>query len=153
MNSPTNSTSTTLPSPAERPTASVVIFDGQCRFCTASVRSLTRFDWLGKLAYRSLHDPQVAVDYPDLSYDQMMREMHLVDQQGRRYGGAAAMRFACLRLPLLVPLGLIMHIPGTMPLWRFLYRTIAERRYRFGRIESCDGGTCSLHHRPRGQQS
>jgi predicted DCC family thiol-disulfide oxidoreductase YuxK len=147
------STSSALPSPAERPTANVVLFDGQCRFCTASVRSLVRFDWLGKLAYLSLHDPQVAVDYPDLSYEQMMREMHVVDQQGRRYGGAAALRFVFLRLPLLVPVGLCMHVPGTLPLWQFLYRVIAERRYRFGRLEACEGGTCSLHHRPRSQQS
>jgi hypothetical protein len=33
-----------------------------------------------------------------------------------------------------------------MPLWQWLYRQVADRRYRFNR-DDCDGGTCHLHGR------
>ena len=33
----------------------------------------------------------------------------------------------------------------TLPLWRWLYRQVAKRRYKFGKTAECDGGTCHLH--------
>ena len=48
-----------LPTPAERPDADVVIYDGQCGICTAQVRKLPWWDCQGKLSYLSLHDPEV----------------------------------------------------------------------------------------------
>lgn len=139
-----------FPTPDQRPHAPIVIYDGQCRICTSGVRSLTLFDWLGKLAYLSLHDPRVEQEFPDLTYEQMMSQMYVVNRQGLRLGAAAALRYALLRLPLGWPLGVLMHLPGTLPLWNWLYHQIAERRYRFGRLEDCEGGTCSIHAHKRG---
>ena len=75
-----------LPTPDENPDADVVIYDGHCKFCTGQVKNLARWDRGGKrLAFLSLHDPEVARRFPDLTYDQLMEEMYLVDQQGQRY--------------------------------------------------------------------
>ncbi len=82
-----------LPTIAERPDASVVIFDGDCRFCQGQVRRLARFDLGKSLAFVSLHDPEVARRYPDLSHEQLMEQMYVVARgSGRRYGGADAFR-------------------------------------------------------------
>ena len=43
----------------------------------------------------------------------MMEEMVVVDQQGNRYGGAAAFRYLTTRLPRLYVLAPLMHIPFT----------------------------------------
>jgi predicted DCC family thiol-disulfide oxidoreductase YuxK len=139
------STSVALPAPAARPQADVVIYDGHCRICTGQVKNLERWFAGGKLAYLSLHDPEVSTRYPDLSHDDLMREMYVVDRQGRRHGGAAAIRYLSRRLPRLWCIAPLLHLPGTMPLWSWLYRQVANRRYRFGRIESCDDGSCRLH--------
>src|SRR3954451_16035150 len=74
-----------LPTPAERPDSDVVIYDGQCRMCTAQVRKLPWWDCQKRLSYLSLHDPEVSRRWPDLSHDRMMQEMVIVD----RYGGGA----------------------------------------------------------------
>lgn len=143
---PKPESATALPSPEQRPEADVVIYDGQCRICTAQIQRLARFDGAGRLAYLSLHDPEVARRFPDLSYDDMMAAMYVVDQQGRRHRGADAVRYLSRRLPRLWWLAPLMHIPFSMPLWRWMYAQVANRRYKFGRIEeSCDGGTCHLH--------
>ncbi|HET6883178.1 MAG TPA: DUF393 domain-containing protein [Pirellulales bacterium] len=134
-----------LPSPEERPNADVVIFDGHCRICTAQIRRLAGWDWGGRLSYLSLHDARVAERYPDLSHDALMKEMYVVDRSGRRHPGASAIRHLSCRLPTLWWLAPILHIPGSLPIWSWLYRQIAHRRYRFGRVAECDGGTCHLH--------
>jgi predicted DCC family thiol-disulfide oxidoreductase YuxK len=132
-----------LPDPDARPGAEVVIYDGQCRICTGQARNLARLDWTGKLCYLSLHDLRVKARYPDLSFDDLMRQMYVVDRRGGRHGGARAVRYLSRVLPALWPIAVFLHIPGSLPLWQWLYGQVAKRRYRFG--ETCDEGTCRLH--------
>ena len=136
-----------LPTPEENPSADIVIYDGHCKFCTGQVQNLARWDRSGKrLAFLSLHDPEVARRFPDLTYDQLMEEMYLVDRRGRRFAGADAFRYLTTRLPLLYPLAPVMHIPFTRPLWRWGYKQVAKRRYRLmGKTGECDDGACAVH--------
>jgi predicted DCC family thiol-disulfide oxidoreductase YuxK len=138
---------TSLPTPAQRPGADVVIYDGHCKFCTGQVKRLARWDTRGRLAFLSLHDPQVAKDYPDLSYDRLMDEMAVVDRQGGRHWGAGAFRYLTTRLPRLYLLAPLMHIPFSMHLWRWGYRQVAKRRYWLaGKTgEACEGDACHVH--------
>jgi predicted DCC family thiol-disulfide oxidoreductase YuxK len=138
---------THLPAPEENPGGDVVIYDGHCKFCTVQVKKLAKWDTKRRLAFLSLHDPQVARLYPDLSYDDLMSEMYVVAPGGKRYGGAAAFRYLTTRLPRLYWLAPLMHLPFTMPLWRWGYRQVAKRRYWLaGRTgEACDDGTCGVH--------
>ncbi|TVQ02967.1 MAG: DUF393 domain-containing protein [Planctomycetaceae bacterium] len=135
----------TLPDPDRSPAADVVIYDGECRFCTGQVRNLRRLDIGGRrLSFLSLHDPRVSERYPDLSYDELMAQMYVVDGQGVRHGGSEAVRYLSRRLPALWPVMPILHLPGTAGLWRWAYRQVAARRYRIAG-KSCDDGACSIH--------
>jgi len=137
-----------LPAPEERPHADVVIYDGQCKFCRANVAIFARLDRAGRLSFLSLHDEQVYRRWPDLTHEQLMQEMVIVDRHGRRHVGAAAIRYLSLRVPLMWPLAPLLHIPGSMPLWRWLYRQVATRRYLIGgrRVE-CDEDVCKTHYK------
>ena len=46
------------------------------------------------------------------------------------------------RLRWLSPL---FHIPFSLPVWQWLYRLIADRRYRFGTVADCTDDACALH--------
>jgi predicted DCC family thiol-disulfide oxidoreductase YuxK len=140
-------TAAPLPSPSERPNTDVVIYDGNCRMCTAQVRKLAWWDCQRKLSYLSLHDPEAARRYPDLTHDMLMEQMYVVDRQGNRYGGAAAFRYLSRRLRRLWWLAPILNIPRSLPLWQWMYRQVAKRRYRFGRIDQCDEEACRIHAR------
>ena len=133
-----------LPDPDEKPDSDVVIFDGDCNFCQASVRQLYRLDALGRLAFISLHDERVAERYPDLTYDQMMEQMYIVASSGVRYGGGDAVRYLSRRLVLLWPAAPFLHIPGTARLWRWLYKQVAKRRYKIAG-KRCENDVCSVH--------
>ena len=139
-----------LPDPAERPDADVVIYDGKCNFCIGQVKNLMRFDCCGeRLSFLSLHDPRVAERYPDLSYDDLMAQMYVIDGSGRRHGGADAVRYLTRRLRLLWPAAPILHLPGSAGLWRWLYRQVAKQRYKLAGKktggEVCEGDACAVH--------
>ncbi|MCA9189483.1 MAG: DUF393 domain-containing protein [Planctomycetales bacterium] len=142
-----------LPGPSERPGADIVIYDGHCRFCTHGVRQLHALDWGHRLAYMSLHDADVPRRWPHLTHEQLMRHMYVATSPstksptGKQYAGADAFRYLTRRLPLLWPLMPLMHIPGTMALWRWLYDLIARNRYRVMGKTSCDNGACDIHSR------
>lgn len=135
-----------LPTPDQRPDADVVIYDGACGICTAQVRKLPWWDCQGKLAYLSLHDAEVARRWPDLSHDRLMEEMLIVDRRGRRHWGPAAIRYLTVRLRRLWWAAPLAWLPGSMLLWRPLYRWIARNRYRLSGA-ACDDGACKLHGR------
>lgn len=137
-----------LPDPDARPHAHVVIFDGDCRFCQAQVARLAWLDRRGQLAFLSLHDPRTAARYPDLTYEQLMAQMYVVDPRGGRHGGAAALRHLSRQLPPLWPLAPLLHLPCSLPLWSWLYHEVAKRRYRWGRVSDCENGACAVHFGP-----
>ena len=127
-------------------TSDVVIYDGECKFCTASVNTLRRLDGRDRLRFVSLHDPSVRIDFPDLTYDMLIAEMWVVSYDGKRYPGADAIRYLSRRLPMLFPLAPLLHLPFSMPLWRWMYRFIARNRYRIAG-KDCTDGSCRIHSR------
>lgn len=135
-----------LPTLVERPGSDVVIYDGKCRICTSQVRKLPWWDCQGRLSYLSLHDPEVARRFPDLTHERMMQEMVIVDHYGNRHWGPEAIRYLTRRLRRLWWASPFLYFPGSMLLWRPLYRWIARNRYRLSGGPVCDeGGTCALH--------
>lgn len=143
----TSEATSRLPTPDERPQSAVVIYDGHCKFCTSQVQNLARWDKHHRLSFLSLHDSAVATRFPDLTYDQLIKEMYVVDRSGARHAGADAFRYLTTRLPRLYVLAPLMHLPFTRPLWRWGYRQVAKRRYAIaGKSgESCDGDACRIH--------
>lgn len=133
-----------LPSPEQFPTADVVIYDGNCQFCRRQVERLHRWDGKNRLAFLSLHDPAVSRYVPNVTHDQLMQQMYLVDQRGRRFAGTNALRYLSRRLPPLWILAPLLHIPFSLALWQCLYRQVAKWRYQLNKA-SCDEGTCRVH--------
>lgn len=131
-----------LPDIDALPEADIVIYDGNCNFCKAQVRRLAWFGE-GRLSFISLHDERVAERFPDLSHEQLMEQMFVVTPTGERFGGADAVHYLSTRLPWLWFAAPLMYIPFSMPLWKFLYRKIANSRYQIA--GSCEGDSCKVH--------
>ena len=125
-----------------RPSRDTVLYDGQCRFCRGQIAILRKLDLSGGLQFTSLHDPSVVVDFPEVSRADLLEEMFVVDRRGRVWRGAGAVRYLSRRLVLLWPLALLLHVPGSMPLWQWLYRVVARNRYRIA--GSCEEGKCRI---------
>ena len=118
-----------LPAPDWRKPRDVVIYDGACRLCRDTARWLHRLDWRGRLTFLPLQDARVAARYPDLTVTELEKHVYIVDDKGRRHKGAGAVRYLARRLPALWVLAPLLHLPGSMPLWKWLYRRISQRRH------------------------
>lgn len=127
---------------ATHPPRDTVIYDGHCRFCRSQIALLRRLDLGGSLDFISQHEPSVPRDFSELSPDDLHTQMYVVDRGGHARGGAEAVRYLTRRLPLLWPLAVPLHVPGSMPLWKSLYRFVARNRFRIA--GTCDEGTCRL---------
>ena len=123
----------------------IVVFDGDCGVCTSSAELLTRIDTGRNFDLVSLHDARAKALLPDRTHEDLMREMHVVESDGRWYAGADAVRAIARRLPVLWPAAVVLHLPGTLPLWRRLYAAIAQRRYRIAQRLGCDNQACAVH--------
>lgn len=136
---------TTLPEPVPDRSTDVVVFDGRCSFCTRQVQRIARCDGGERISFLSLHDPRVAERYPDLTHEELMARMYVIDKGGGRHGGAGAFRYLSRRLPRLWPLAPLMHLPFSLPLWQWIYNIIARHRYWLGTTEVCEDNACSVH--------
>ena len=121
------------------PDHDTVLYDGRCRFCRSQIAVLRRLDLRGRLAFTSLHDPSVAASFPELDHDELLAQMYVVSRTGQARGGAEAVRYLSRTLPLLWPAAVLLHVPGSLPLWKALYAFVARHRLKIA--GSCDDGS------------
>jgi predicted DCC family thiol-disulfide oxidoreductase YuxK len=127
----------------------LVLYDGECSFCRFQVRLLTWLDWFGLLAMVPAADPRAAeTGIPPEDLDE---QMHCVAKNGRIYRGARAIRFMAMRLPLAVPLALLMWFPGVIWIAEKVYAWVSRNRQRISRLFGCKGA-CNIMPARRRQQ-
>ncbi len=67
-----------------------VLYDGSCEMCVASIAAMARFDNSGAIDVLDLFDGKVAEQFPGLKREDLVRELHAVDDRGRVFRGARA---------------------------------------------------------------
>jgi predicted DCC family thiol-disulfide oxidoreductase YuxK len=121
----------------------IVLYDGQCPFCRATVRLLQRLDWLRQLHFQDCRrvDEWPPAPVP-LSLDRLLEEMHLITPDRQRvYAGYHAFRWIAWRLPLLIPWAPWLYLPGVPWLGQRFYRWVARHRYQ---LIPCHNGVCQV---------
>ena len=115
--------------------APIVLYDGVCRLCQASVRFIVRRDPAGRFRFAPLQGPGAAA-WLDHQPDRPPESVVLVEGGTVYTRSTAALRIARrLRFPWPLLYGLVL-VPR--PLRDAIYDGIARRRYAwFGRDESC----------------
>lgn len=107
-----------------------LVYDGTCAFCRAQMRLLQKLDWFGTIRFvpvalaRSLKLP---AEYTE---ERLLQAIHCVTTKGKIYSGARAFRHACLGIPLLAPIAVLLWIPGAIHPAERLYGWIARNRHR-----------------------
>lgn len=125
----------------------VLLYDGRCGFCRASVTQLRVLDLLGWIDPADMHgQPDLSKLHPALTMERCRSEMVLVEPNGRLSGGFDAFRRMSRHLPLLWPLLPFLYLPGAAWLGRKAYRWIAAHRYLLHRNPTCSTNQCGLPH-------
>ena len=78
-----------------------------------------------------------------------MEVIHCVAVDGTVLRGARALRFIGLRMPLLVPLALVLWVPGIIWIAEVTYGCVSRNRHLISKVFGCKGACDILPHRRR----
>ncbi|HXW85236.1 MAG TPA: DUF393 domain-containing protein [Candidatus Binataceae bacterium] len=107
-----------------------ILYDGACDLCRASVKGVRQFDNSGKIEPIDLHDPATHALFPDLKLEDLVEELHAVDDRGTVFRGARAINEILRRQHGLNGLlAYLWYIPGYAWLADRQYKRIAASRY------------------------
>tara|TARA_R110002096_G_scaffold126328_7_gene272981 strand:- start:3394 stop:3696 length:303 start_codon:yes stop_codon:yes gene_type:complete len=90
-----------------------------------------------------LKDPRTESIAPDITREDLLEAIHCITPEGTIHRGARAFRFLGLRIPMLLPVGLFLWIPGVIWIAEKVYAFISRNRHFFSRIFGCKGA-CSI---------
>jgi predicted DCC family thiol-disulfide oxidoreductase YuxK len=129
----------------------IVLYDGECPLCVFQMRLLTWLDWFNALSLVPLTDPRAQQVAPELTREQLLAAMHCVTRDGRIHRGARCIRFVGMRLPLVVPVALLLWLPGVIWVAEKVYNLIARNRLVLSRMFGCKEACAILPARKREQ--
>jgi predicted DCC family thiol-disulfide oxidoreductase YuxK len=117
------------------------LYDADCAFCSAQMRRLKRLDWRRRLELVPMAEAGTLCDRAGIERVALAGAIHGVGENGRVTRAARCLREMALRIPLLVPVGLVLFLPGALRLAEWLYRRVAARRHELSGW-ACAGGAC-----------
>lgn len=121
----------------------LVLYDDECPMCVFQMKLLTWLDWLDVAALVPLSSERAREVAPQLDRETLRAAMHVVTADGKVHRGARCIRFLSLRMPLLVPLGVLLWVPGVIWIAEIVYRLVAGNRQAISRAFGCKDA-CSI---------
>lgn len=123
-------------------TNDLLLYDGHCRFCSASARSIRKHSRSG-LELVSFRDEGVPERF-GLSLAMLELAVHLVRRDGRIEAGVLAL-VGALRHRWFGPLLSLVRLPGLHAVAALVYRQVSRWRFRIAGRDCSDG--CAIYQR------
>jgi len=125
----------------------IVLYDDACPMCAFQMKVLRRLDWLHVLSLLPLSHPRAREVAPQLTREALLEAIHCVGPTGQVYRAARCLRFVGMRLPLLVPLALLLWLPGALWVADRIYRWVSRNRMVLSRAFGCNDA-CAIRPAP-----
>ncbi|MGD2110713.1 MAG: DUF393 domain-containing protein [Phycisphaerae bacterium] len=120
---------------------SVVVYDGECRFCRRWVARIARRDANGAFEFVPRHAEGLVDRFPRLGEAEFSTGVRLITPDGDIHVGADAAHQIVRRLPYVRRVAWLYRVPVLHSLTRAAYGWIAANRQRLS--GQCADGTCS----------
>lgn len=125
-----------------------VFYDGACSVCGTEVERYGRMDQEGRLILVDISAPDFDPAPLGITLDELMYQMHAIDQAGTVYRNVEAFWAIWQAFPastLLGLMGTVITLPVVNPMARLCYRGFARiRRYLPRRDAACTTGSCRI---------
>jgi predicted DCC family thiol-disulfide oxidoreductase YuxK len=115
----------------------IVLYDDGCPLCTFQMRVITWLDWFNTVSLLPLSHPQAGAVAPALTREDLLEAIHCVTPDGRIHRGARCIRHISMRMPLALPVAVVLWIPGVIWVAEHVYQWVSRRRYWLSRIFGC----------------
>jgi len=108
-----------------------VLYDGGCEMCRNVAAGILRYDNTESLELFDANEPAARAHFPELKLDDLLYELHVIDDRGRVYRGARAVNEILRRQAGLRGLfAYLWYLPGYAWIADRQYKAIAGRRSR-----------------------
>ena len=108
----------------------IVIYDGDCGFCQSTVNTLKKLDWLKSFIFIPFQNETVLTKYPFITKEMCEKEIYLVSENKKYYGGYDAFKIMSVYLPLTFLISWFFFLPGVVQIGRLVYKLIAKNRHK-----------------------
>ncbi len=71
----------------------ILLYDSECGLCNRFKKALEFLDTKKRIEFRSIHETEVYVQYPELDKDHCLDEIHLIDKNKKIYRGGEVIEF------------------------------------------------------------
>lgn len=122
---------------AKKPSLTV-FYDQLCPLCNRTVLILNHFDIFSRIDFKSAQE--YAAQYPALACinnETLLTDLYALDDQNRIYSGVDTYARIFIKMGYLLPIGVILRIPGIHQLALKKYRSIADTRNRIPCTSDC----------------
>ncbi len=123
--------------PAGPAVTNFVLFDDHCPLCTFQMKVLTWLDWLNVITLLPISDARATEVAPGLTREDLLEAILCVAKDGQIYRGARCFRYAGMRMPLLVPVALVLWLPGVIWIAERIYMWVSRNRLLLSRLFGC----------------
>ena len=130
-------------------TPHTVLYDSDCMMCTFQMRSLTWLDWFNLTHFLPIKDERAAEVAPSISREDLLEAIHCITPRGDIHRGARAIRYLGLRMTLLVPLALVLWVPGVIWVAERMYMWVSRNRHLISRYFGCKEACAIMPERKR----
>ncbi len=134
---------------ASEQTTHIVLYDGDCPLCTFQKQMLTWLDWFNVVSFVPISEARDRGLAPDISREDLLEAIHCLALDGKVHRGARCIRFVGMRMPVLIPLSLVLWIPGVIWIAEIVYQWISRNRLVLSRLFGCKGACTILPERRR----
>ena len=129
---------------ASAPARYVIFYDGRCRFCTNSRKTVERLPSRARLDFVDINDARRMSRYPMIDPHAAQGQMFVLSPDGSVSGGFDAIVSLLPALSGLRRLRPLLSPEPARKVGRRLYRWVARNRYRLGGATTCAGGACRI---------
>lgn len=117
----------------------IIFYDQECLLCRRTKIVLEHFDFFNALKFKSVqqhaHQEEKLKTFDE---DDLLADIYSIAADGKVYKGIATYAYAFRRMPLLLPLGLLLSVPGIKNIAKIIYRKIAiDRSSGSCTVENC----------------
>jgi predicted DCC family thiol-disulfide oxidoreductase YuxK len=113
-----------------KPGRIAVLYDGACELCRVSAEAVRIFDNSDAIDFLNIHNEDNRARFPGLKMENLMEELHVVDDSGRVWRGARAVNEVLRhQLGIRGVLAWLWYVPGFAWLADRQYKRIAGSRY------------------------
>jgi predicted DCC family thiol-disulfide oxidoreductase YuxK len=107
------------------------------------MRVVTWLDWFNTVSLLPISDPRAAQIAPQLTREALMEAIHCMAKDGQIHRGARCIRFIGMRMPLGIPVALVLWFPGVIWIAEKIYMWISRNRLVLSRLFGCKEA-CSI---------